>query len=82
MAARGTMISRFLRRAAKPGHVEVAARAVRLPAAGTLVSRRPDNLTGLGVEHRVEHLGHLLRDEPVEPGPGACAGQSVWCSRA
>lgn len=27
-------------------------------------------LIGLGVEHRVEHLGHLLRDEPVEPGPG------------
>ncbi|MCB4898345.1 hypothetical protein KZP14_07830 [Bifidobacterium pseudocatenulatum] len=27
-------------------------------------------LTGLGVKHRVEYLGHLLRGEPVEPDPG------------
>ena len=42
--------------------------AVRLPAAGTLVSGRPGDLVGLRVEHRVEYLGDLLRDEPVEPG--------------
>lgn len=28
------------------------------------------DLVGFGVEHRVEYLGHLLRDEPVEPDPG------------
>lgn len=42
----------------------------RLPSAGTLVSGRPGDLVGLRVEHRVEYLGDLLRDEPVEPGLG------------
>lgn len=30
------------------------------------------DFVGFGVEHRVEYLGRLLRDEPVESGPDMC----------
>ena len=42
--------------------------AVRLPAAAAFVSCRSGDLVGLGVEHRFQQLGDLLRDEPVESG--------------
>ena len=47
----------------------VVAGPVRLPSPAALVSGGPGDLVGLGVEHRVEDLRHLLGDQPVEPGP-------------
>lgn len=46
----------------------VVAGPVRLPSPAALVSGGPGDLVGLGVEHRVEDLRHLLGDQPVEPG--------------
>ena len=46
----------------------VVAGPVRLPSHAALVSGGPGDLVGLGVEHRVEDLRHLLGDQPVEPG--------------
>lgn len=46
----------------------VVAGAVRLPSAAAFVSCRSGDLVGLGVEHRVQQLGDLLGDEPVESG--------------
>ena len=46
----------------------VMAGAERLAVIGALVSGGPGDLVGLGVEHGVEDLGHLLGDQPVEFG--------------
>ena len=54
-----------------PSHREwasVVAGPVRLAPLLAFVSGGPGDLVGLGVEHRVEDLRHLLGDQPVEPG--------------
>ena len=54
-----------------PSHREwasVVAGPVRLAPLLAFVSGGPGDLVGLGVEHGVEDLGHLLGDQPVEFG--------------
>lgn len=46
----------------------VVAGPVRLAPLLAFVSGGPGDLVGLGVEHGVEDLGHLLGDQPVEFG--------------
>ena len=46
----------------------VMAGPVRLPSAVSLVSGGAGDLIGLRVEHGAEDLGHLLGDQPAEPG--------------